>query len=190
MNWIFQWCSELRILRQSARGKALPGLHRSSPLFPCEKKKNKTGRPWKYNAIHIRIKNYTYEVTSCAGALSPRSSTACSRCTGPKPCALHRAPCYRPRTAYKKGRLPHGSGIFPVARDTGDEWPFWYSIVLTCLVALEASSLHSHFLTAHHTCTVFLNLIFLLILFFSSFSPWNFSRANFPSCKKTVNAKV
>jgi hypothetical protein len=24
--------------------------------------------------------------------------------------------------------LPHGSGIFPVARDTDDEWPFWYSV--------------------------------------------------------------
>jgi len=124
-------------------GKALPGLHRTSPLFPCEKKHNKTGRPWKYNAIHILIKNYTYEVTSCAGALSPRSSTACSRCTGPKPCALHRAPCDRPRTAHKKGHLPHGSGIFPVARDTDDEWPFWCSPAYLLRRPVSIVSLHS-----------------------------------------------
>jgi hypothetical protein len=143
-------------------------------------KKNKTKRLDRENIMQYiyLLKNYTYEVISCARAHQPRARDT----QDPKPCD-------RPRTAHKKGHLPHGSGIFPVARDTDDEWPFWYSIVLTCL-ALEAPSLHSNFLTAHHTCTVFLNLIFLIITFFSPFSPWNFSRANFPSCEKTVNAKV
>ncbi len=168
------------------RGAKLCPVSTEVPLC-SPAKKNKTKRADRENIMQYiyLLKNYTYEVTSCARAHQPRARDT----QGPKPCALHRAPCDRPRTAQKKGHLPHGSGIFLVARDTDDEWPFWYSIVLTCL-ALEAPSLHRNFLTAHHTCTVFLNLIFLLITLFSPFSPWNFSRANFLSCKKTVNAKV
>lgn len=41
---------------------------------------------------------------------------------------LHRAPCDRLWTAHKKRHLSHSSEIFPVARDTEDKWPFWYSI--------------------------------------------------------------
>jgi hypothetical protein len=108
------------------RSKApLPSLHRSSPPFPCQKRKN-TGKSWKYNAIHIHIKNYTYKVTLCVGTLSPRSLTACSRCTGSE--TLHWGSCNRPRTTREKKHLPHGSGIFPAARRMDDEWPFWYSI--------------------------------------------------------------
>jgi hypothetical protein len=57
-----------------------------------KRKQKKPDKPWKYNSIHIHTKNYMYEVISCMGALSSRSSTECSRCTGPKPCTLHHSP--------------------------------------------------------------------------------------------------
>jgi hypothetical protein len=52
------------------------------PAIPLPKKRKIPGKSWKYNAIHIHIKNYTYKVKLCVGTLSPRSLTACSRCTG------------------------------------------------------------------------------------------------------------
>jgi hypothetical protein len=124
---------ELGVLRRSGRSKApLPSLHGSSPPFPARKKFKKSDRPCKYNEIRIHIKNYTYEIASCAGALSPRSSTACSRCTGSEtlrsPSLSIELLCDGPRTARKKGHLPHGSGIFPAATDTDDGWPFWCAI--------------------------------------------------------------
>ncbi len=86
----------------------LPSLHRNSLRSPAREKK-KTVQNVK-EEFNIHIKNYMYEVTSCMGALSPRSSTACSRCTGFE--TLH-----SPSLSIEDPVIDHGphtrKGIFP-----------------------------------------------------------------------------
>jgi len=79
------------------------------PSVPLRGKKNKSVQTVKEES-YIHIKNYMYEVTSVMGALSPCSSTACSRCTGFE--TLH-----SPSLSIEDPVIDHGphtrKGIFP-----------------------------------------------------------------------------